>query len=124
MFQENMLKKKVWAVIGVSCDTEKFGYKIYKRLKNKGYRAYAVNPLFEVIEGDKCYQDLSSLPEMPEVINIVVSPERGKPVIEEAAKLGIKYVWFQPGSYDVDLLESTAKLGIKSVQACVLIATK
>ncbi|HWQ71165.1 MAG TPA: CoA-binding protein [Desulfitobacteriaceae bacterium] len=124
MFQENMLEKKVWAVIGASCDTGKFGYKIYKKLKSKGYRAYAVNPLFEVIEGDKCYQDLASLPETPEVINMVVSPKIGKYVIEEAARLGIKHVWFQPGSCDPDLLELTAELGLKSVQACVLIATK
>lgn len=124
MFQENMLKKKVWAVVGVSQDTGKFGYKIYKKLKNKGYRTYAVNPLFDVIEGDKCYKDLSSLPEIPEVINMVVSPRKGKSVIEEAAKLGVKYIWFQPGSYDNGLLEFTAELGIESVQACVLIAAK
>jgi predicted CoA-binding protein len=124
MFKKNMLHKKVWAVIGVGKDTEKFGNKIYKRLKHKGYRVYAINPLFEIIEGDKCYKDLSSLPEIPEVINMVVSPERGKQVIEEAAKLGIKYVWFQPGSSDANLLALTAELGIESVQTCVLRATE
>ena len=53
---------------------------------------------------------------------MVVSPKIGKAVIEEAAKLGIKFAWFQPGSFDDDLLALAQNLGMETVQACVLVS--
>ncbi|MHB8065587.1 MAG: CoA-binding protein [Ruminiclostridium sp.] len=124
MLEEKMLEKKIWVVVGANQDPEKFGNMIYRRLKTRGYEVYAVNPMYESIEGDKCYRDLSSLPVLPEVIDMVVSPKRGKAVIEEAAKLGIKYIWLQPGTHDAELLKQITELGLQSVQACVLVALR
>lgn len=124
MLEENMLKKKIWAVVGANQDPEKFGNIIYRKLKTSGYEVYAVNPMYDSIEGDKCYINLSALPVIPEVIDMVVSPKRGKAVIEEAAKLGIKYIWLQPGTYDDELLKQISELGLQSVQACVLVALR
>lgn len=117
-----MLKKEVWAVVGANTDADKYGNKIYRKLKSMGYRVYPVNPNYDTVEGDKCYKDLSSLPEVPEVVEMVVSPKRGKPVIEEAARLGIKNIWLQPGTYDDELLETIRQKGLTAVQACVLVA--
>jgi len=75
------------------------------------------------VEGDPCYKDLSSLPKLPDVVNMVVSPKRAKPVLEEAARLGIRYVWFQPGTYDDEVMEVAKELGLETVLACVLVAT-
>ncbi len=124
MLEELMLEKKIWAVVGANRNSEKYGNMIYKKLKVRGYEAYAVNPVYDSVEGDPCYKDLSSLPKLPEVIDMVVSPKRAKPVIEEAAKLGIKYIWFQPGTYDDEVLALTKNLGLEAVQACVLVATR
>lgn len=123
MNKEAMLEKKVWAVVGVNQNPEKFGNMIYKRLKNNGYEVYPVNPVYETIDGDICYKNLSSIPKIPEVINMVVAPEMGKPYIEEAAKLGIKYVWFQPGTFDKELFVLVKEFGMEALQACVLLAT-
>lgn len=122
MNEEMMLGKKVWAVIGANEDPEKYGNKIFKKLLSSGYKVYPVNPNYEFVEGHQCYKDLSSLPEKPEVLDMVVSPKRGKPVLEEAARLGINNIWFQPGTYDNELLEFTAAKGLTAVQACVLVA--
>lgn len=124
MLEELMLEKKVWAVVGANQNPEKYGNMIYKKLKNKEYEVYAVNPLYDTVEGDPCYKDLSSLPKLPDVIDMVVSPKRAKPVVEEAAKLGIKYIWFQPGTFDSEVLELANNLGLETVQACVLVATR
>jgi predicted CoA-binding protein len=120
--EEKMLEKKIWAVVGANEDPAKYGYKIFKKLLSSGYRVYPVNPNYESVEGHPCYKDLSSLPEKPEVIDMVVSPKRGKPILEEAASLGIQNIWFQPGTYDDDLLEFAASKGLTAVQACVLVA--
>lgn len=122
VLMEKMLQKNVWAVVGANRNPEKFGHKIYRKLKEKGYRVYAINPTIEAIESDKCYKDLSSLPEMPDVIDMVVNPEKGKPIIEEAARLGIKNIWLQPGTYDDDLMNLIRERGLNAVRACVLVA--
>jgi predicted CoA-binding protein len=124
MLEEKMLEQKIWAVVGANQDPEKFGNIIYRKLKTRGYEVYAVNPMYESIEGDKCYKDLSSLPVIPEVIDMVISPKRGKVAIEEAAKLGIKYIWLQPGTHDAQLMKQINELGLQSVQACVLVALR
>ena len=120
----NLLKKKIWAVVGANQNPEKYGNKIYKRLKEKGYEVFAVNPMYDEVEGDTCYKDLSSLPELPDVVNIVVSPQRAIAVLEEAAKLGIKYIWFQPGTHDEQTQKKVKELGLKAVYACILVATQ
>ena len=55
---------------------------------------------------------------------MVVSPKRGKEVIEEAAKLGVKYVWLQPGTYNNTIMDLIEEKGLKAVQACVLVALR
>lgn len=122
MKEEAMLEKKAWAVVGASNNSEKYGYKIYRKLKNHGYTVYPVNPNYEDIDGDKCYKNLSELPQVPEVIDMVVAPKHGRTTIEEAASLGIKDIWLQPGTYDDKLMELIDEKGLNAVQACVLVA--
>ena len=122
LLEEMMLEKKVWAVVGANDNPKKYGSMIYRKLKSRGYRVYPVNPNYEAIEGDKCYPNLSALPEVPEVVDMVVSPRIGYQVIEEAGRLGIKYIWLQPGTYDDKLMKIVENEDMTAVQACVLVA--
>lgn len=124
MKEEAMLEKKVWAVIGANENPDKYGNMIYKKLKAKGYKVYPVSPNYEVIDGDKCYPNLTALPEKPDVLDMVVSPKRGIAVIEEAAGLGISDIWLQPGTFNNELLELIETKGLNAVQACVLVALR
>jgi predicted CoA-binding protein len=120
VLEDMMLEQKVWAVVGANNDPHKYGNIIYKKLKSRGYEVYPVNPKYEKVEEDPCYPDLSSLPRKPEVINMVVAPKHGKAIIEEAGRLGIKYIWLQPGTYDDEIMELINNKGLQAVQACVL----
>ncbi|UWG96362.1 CoA-binding protein [Dehalobacter sp. DCM] len=120
--EESMLAKKVWAVVGATQNPQKYGYKLYRKLKNRGYTVYPVNPVYPDIDGDVCFPKLSSLPQVPEVINMVISPKKGSEILEEAAKLGVKNIWFQPGTYDDELIALCNKLEIDYVLGCVLIS--
>lgn len=122
MPEQMMLEKKVWAVVGASDNPERFGSKIYKKLKSKGYKVYPVNPNYQTIDGDRCYDSLSSLPEVPDVVDMVVNPKHGTGVIEEAAKLGIQNIWLQPGSYNDQIMDLIREKGLTAVQGCVLLA--
>jgi len=124
MLEEQMLEKKIWAVVGASENPEKFGCKIYKKLKSEGYTVYPVNPNYKTIDGETCYSSLSALPEKPDVVDMVVAPRHGKDVIIEAAKLGIKNIWFQPGTYNEEILGIARENNLNIVQGCVLVALK
>lgn len=122
--EKQMLDEKVWAVVGATPNEEKFGFKLYQRLKETGYEVYGVNPVYDKIGEDVVYENLSALPVLPQVIDMVVSPKRALPVLEEAAKLGIKYIWFQPGTHDDQVLAKADELGLEYVLSCVLVATQ
>lgn len=121
---EQALDKKKWAIVGASDNPQKYGCKILKKLKQLGYQVYPVNPNYETISGDKCYPDLISLPEVPDVVNMVVSPKHGIKTVEEAVSLGIKQIWFQPGTVSKEILELADSNNIETIQACVLVEGK
>lgn len=121
--KDKMMDKKVWAVVGVTENRAKFGYKDWKILQARNYEVYGVNPMYDSIEGQVIYPSLSDLPEKPDVVNMVINPSRGKEVLEEAAKLGIKYIFFQPGSYDAELMQYTQDLGLEGLFGDCVYAT-
>ncbi|SES75718.1 hypothetical protein SAMN05660297_00520 [Natronincola peptidivorans] len=121
--KKEMLQKKIWAVVGATPDTEKFGYKIYKKLKNHNYTVYAVNPKYKEIEGDKVYDSLKNLPGKPDCVDMVVGPQISKQVLEEIKSLEISYVWFQPGTFDEEVIDKAEDYGLNIVYYdCVLVA--
>ena len=116
-----MLTKKSWAVVGVSKDSSKFGYKVYKRLKKAGYTVYGINPKLTELDGDKVYPNLASLPEVPEVVNCVVPPKVTTSIIPQCADEGIKYVWMQPGADCPEAFTLAKEKDIEAERACVLV---
>lgn len=119
---EAMLQMKNWVVVGATDNTEKFGYKIFKALKEAGYSVYPVNPGITEILGDKCYPALKDLPVVPEVVNVVVPPKVGEQIMNNCSELGIKNVWLQPGANAASVVALAQKLGLNVVeQNCVLV---
>lgn len=110
-----MLDKKIWAVVGVTKNKDKFGYKIFKKLKNHGYETFGVNFKYKEVDGEKIYSSLKDIPKKVEVVNIVVPPKVTLKILDEIEELGIKYVWFQPGTFDEAVMEKANKLSFKSL---------
>ena len=117
--KETMLEKKTWAVIGVTPNKEKFGYKIWKILLDHNYDVYAINPKYDEIYGVKCYHSLTELPVKPDVVDFVVPPAITIKAVEEANRLGIKYLWFQPGTWNDSVLEKANSLDVVHIEDCV-----
>jgi predicted CoA-binding protein len=115
-------KYRKWAVIGVSEDREKYGNKIYRDLREAGYTVYAVNPKLETVEGDPCYASVKALPETPDVVDLVVPPKVAEQTILDCLALGIKRVWFQPGSESDEAIRLAKDGGMEVVHdACIMI---
>lgn len=111
--REEMLEKKKWAVVGVTEKQDRWGYKIWKKLKEHGYEAYGVSPNYEEIEGEKIFPSLLELTEQVEVIDMVVSPKIAMNILDEAKAANIEYIFFQPGSYNEKVIEKASSLGFK-----------
>ncbi|MHA1238098.1 MAG: CoA-binding protein [Candidatus Odinarchaeia archaeon] len=123
LISEFLKKTNVYAVIGVSRNPEKYGYKVYKDLKNAGYEVYAVNPNVSEVLGDKCYPTLKDLPRKPDVVNTVVPPKITEKIVRECYKLGIDKVWMQPGSESEDAINFCKNHGIKVVHGICIMVT-
>ncbi len=92
------LAKKRIAVTGVSRTPKDHGGNIvYKRLRDRGYQVFAVNPNAERVEGDQCYHDLKSVPGGVEAVVIATKPETAEATMRECAELGITYAWMHRG---------------------------
>jgi uncharacterized protein len=90
---QDFLSQKVIAIVGVSAKRETGSNLNYKRFKENAYRVYAVNPRIPVYDGAPCYSDLKSIPEKPEVVFVLASPNVTEAIVRECIDLGIKRVW-------------------------------
>jgi predicted CoA-binding protein len=90
---EFLANKRV-AVTGVSREPKGHGSNVvYKRLRERGYEVFAVNPNADKVEGDPCYHDLRSIPGGVDAVVIGTRPEIADVTMRECADLGIKHVW-------------------------------
>ena len=114
------------ALIGASNDQNKYGNKIYRDLRNKGYNVTPINPKEEKIEGDRAYTSIEEMKELPDIANFVVPPPVAMKIAQTITNLGIKHLWFQPGSESKELedwLKNTD--GIEYlINACIMVETR
>jgi hypothetical protein len=112
------------AVIGASKNREKYGNKIVRDLRSKGFEVYPVNPKSDTIEGLKCFKNLEELPKDIELLVFVLPPDQGLEETQKALNLGFKRLWFQPGAGSKDI-ESFLKNNDAeySMGKCIMIET-
>jgi predicted CoA-binding protein len=86
------------AVTGVSREAKDHGSNVvYKRLRERGYEVFAVNPNADEVEGDHSYHHLSEIPGGVDGVVIGTRPEHAEGTMRECADLGIKHVWMHRG---------------------------
>jgi predicted CoA-binding protein len=93
------LANKRVAVTGVSRTPKTHGSNtVYKRLRDRGYEVFAVNPNADEVEGDHCYANLTSIPGGVDAVVIGTRPETAEATMLECAALGIEHVWMHWGA--------------------------
>jgi len=112
---EELLACRRFAVVGVSANTEKYGWIVFENLCSRGYEAYAVNPRHTEVHGHPCVASLADLPEPPEVVVTVVPPAVTRETVRQALALGVRYFWMQPGSEDEEAIAAAEAAGARVV---------
>jgi uncharacterized protein len=106
------LSHKRVAVTGVSREPASHGSNVvYRRLRDRGYEVFAVNPNADQVEGDPSYHDLRSIPGGVEAVVIGTRPETAEGTMRECADLGINHVWMHRGPGGGSVSPDAAKCG-------------
>jgi acyl-CoA synthetase (NDP forming) len=86
----NLMEPRSIAVIGASTDPQKTAGRPIAYLQKHHFKGkiYPVNPRVEEIAGLKCYPDIGSLPETPDVAIIMVGTDKALSAVQELSQLG------------------------------------
>lgn len=101
---EEFLAQHRIAVTGVSRNPDPHAANpVYRRMRDTGYQVFAVNPNADEVEGDQAYPSLAAIDGGVDAVLVATAPEHVMATVQEAAQLGIRYVWMHrgPGSGSV-----------------------
>lgn len=107
---EQFVAQRHIAVAGISRNPGKFGNAIFKELKKQGYTLYPISQHMTEFEGEKCYPDIASLPELVSGIVINTKAEQTKILLQQSKDKGISNIWLQQGSSNASIQADAASM--------------
>ena len=113
---------KTVAVLGASNDRSKFGNKAVRAYLQQGFMVFPVNPKESTIESLPCFASINDVPVRPNLVSVYLPPPVLLKVMPDIAAKGCDELWLNPGTESEEVLAAAAKLGLKVVQACSIIA--
>ncbi len=111
---QEIMRQRVFAVVGNTLDSEKYAYKIKQGMLEKGYTVYAVG------------KELSSLNDVPEEIDIIdlcIHPAKGLELMRECTK-SFKCIVLQPGAESAELVSYLEEKKMPYINGCLLVGLR
>jgi uncharacterized protein len=90
---QDFLAQKRIAIVGVSHDPKDFSRGLLRTLRQRGYDAFAVNPLLQSVDEQRCYANLGDIAPPVDGVLVMTSPAVTDQVVQECAELRIPRVW-------------------------------
>ncbi len=89
---ERLIRPRSIAIIGASPNEGKLTGRPLAYLKKYGYRQkiYPVNPRYQAIDEYRCYPDVASLPEAPDVGLVLLGSDRVIDVVTQLSQRGAR----------------------------------
>jgi predicted CoA-binding protein len=113
---------KTVAVIGASSDRRKFGNKALRAFAQQGYIVFPINPHEREIEGHPAFASVLDVPGPIDMATVYVRPEVGVRVMDDLAAKQVREIWLNPGADGPEVVARADQLGLKTIQACSIIA--
>jgi|ERR1041384_990205 predicted CoA-binding protein len=110
----DFLSQKRIAVAGVSRTKQDAANLIYKKLKEAGYKVFAVNPNAQTFGDDPCYPDLKSIPGGVDGVVIITRPAITEDIVRQCAEAGVARVWMHQS-----MMKSVTSVSQEAVKSCV-----
>lgn len=111
MKMDEIMKQKVFAVVGDTLNPNKYACIIKNRLLESGYQAYGV------------YKEIPSLNDIDEEIDIIdlcINPIKGLEIMKENKKK-FKCIVIQPGAESEELLNYLTQQKMDYIEGCILV---
>ncbi len=118
MIAREALDKKKWAVVGDVSNKSKYAYDIAKLLDEKDHVVYKVDP--RGCSDSEVLKSLKEIPDDVDMVNLVVSPDKGIDIVKEMKELGLEKVFIQPGASSKEILDYCSNNDIEVIRGCVL----
>ncbi|MGH9719427.1 MAG: CoA-binding protein [Bryobacteraceae bacterium] len=109
------------AVVGLSSKPFRPSFGVSQYMQRAGYRIIPVNPTIAEALGERSYQDLESIPEPVDIVDIFRRSEFAGPIVDAAIRIGAKAVWMQEGVIDEEAAGRARAAGLFVVMdRCIL----
>jgi len=124
---KNFFGPKSVAIVGASRKPGKVGYEITKSMIDGGYQGkiFPINPSADEVEGLKCYSDLNSIGQVPDLVIIVIPAKFTLDCVKQCAELGVdsiiiitagfKEVGKEGGDMEKEIVKVAAEAGIRII---------
>ncbi len=120
---KEFMDQKRFAVVGATDNPDKYGNRIVKNLRDRGYEVYPVNPKLEKVEGLRCYPSIVEVPVRVDVVDFVVPPKATEEILKQCKDLGLDRIWLQPGSESEAAIAFCQNNNLKVVHSvCVMLS--
>ena len=86
------------AVVGASTNADRPAYYVPLYLQSQGYRIIPISPRGGEIFGESVLRALAEAREPIDIVDVFRPASDGPEIARDAARIGAKVVWFQPGS--------------------------
>lgn len=121
-YQKLVSQTKTVAVVDASLDTQKYAFRVTKKLKDNVYEVFPINLKGEEIYGLTTFKNVNDIPENIDLISVVTPPKVSIEILDQVAMLNVKAIWFQPGLFNEDLLQKAHSLDLQVISdACILV---
>lgn len=115
------MEKRTVAIIGASNDRRKFGNKAVRAYLAEQYRVYPVNLNEDRIEGLPVFRSVQEIPGDIDRVCLYLPPEKSAAVLDELAQKGISEVFFNPGTWNPEVIARAEALGLHAVKDCAIV---
>ncbi len=109
------------AILGASEKPNRYAYKAMQALTRHGHSVRLVNPFKKEIEGQKCFDAVSSVGEKIDTVTLYVNPKRFQDHIDDVIATAPKRVIMNPGTEDDASEKRLTEAGIEVQRACTLV---
>ncbi|WP_431306283.1 CoA-binding protein [Clavibacter michiganensis] len=114
--QAILRRAKSVAIVGASPNPARSSYFVGTYLQQSSdYRVYFVNPNATEILGEKAYPDLTSLPEVPDIVDVFRKASDIPSVVDDVVAVGAPVIWVQLGIWNQEAAEDAEARGLTVV---------
>ncbi|WP_028303708.1 CoA-binding protein [Oceanospirillum maris] len=109
------------AVLGASPKSERYSNQAVRLLLQHQHNITAINPGFDLIEGQPCVATLADIQEPVDTLTLYRSASQLTGLIDDIITLKPKRVIFNPGTESWDLQQALTQAGIPWQENCTLV---